>query len=76
VPAVTRCSFSPADRLHCLYGPDGEPLAQLESPIKWASGSREVPNDHTLYWVALGDETQPTVTDLVRAMQAEEAANV
>lgn len=58
--AIKRCEFIPdTDRVLTLF--DGtEPVAQLESPIRWASGSPTTPNKFTMYWVELRDDWKPT----------------
>jgi hypothetical protein len=70
---VERCEFKPADALIDLFR-NHESVAQLQRPIRWASGSPETPNDYTLYWLPLRDwETEPahrpTVLDLVTAIE-------
>lgn len=65
---IESCTFTPdAARLTTLFhGP--EPVAQLEHPIRWASGSPSTPNKFTLYWLALRDDMTPTVGALVDAL--------
>ena len=65
---IESCRFFPdAARLTTLFhGP--EPVAQLEAPIRWASGSPTTPNKFTLYWLALREDMTPTVGALVEAL--------
>jgi hypothetical protein len=63
---VKDCRLSIGEAAHVIYR-DGNSLAGLESPIRWASGSAETPNDFTLYWVAYGDELV-NVSDLVETV--------
>ena len=70
---VDVCRFSPSQAAQTVFRGD-EPLAQLESPIKWASGSPETPNDHTLYWVHLRDDMTATAADLVRTLRGAKPA--
>jgi hypothetical protein len=67
---VERCAFNPAERLITLDR-DGEPLAEMQSPIKWARGSEDTPNDLTLYWVDLRDDRPAAPADLARALLAK-----
>lgn len=39
--------------------------------IKWASGSQDVPNDFTYFWIAYREDVPPTVADLVNAIKAK-----
>lgn len=63
---VEYCQFAPAALFNVMR--DGEPLSQLESPIKWGRGSEETPNNFTLYWIDLRNDIASTPADLVRAM--------
>lgn len=65
---IESCTFTPdAARLTTLFhGP--EPVAQLESPIRWGTGSNTTPNKFTLYWTVLRDDMTPTVGALVEAL--------
>lgn len=58
--AIKRCQFRPAtDYVLTLF--DGtEPVSELQSPIRWASGDVTTPNKFTLYWVELRDDWKPT----------------
>jgi hypothetical protein len=71
---VDRCTFVPASNLRELFR-EGEPVAQLETPIRWAAGGEDTPNSFTCYWIALRaeDEYAPTVGDLVRAISGDPA---
>lgn len=52
--------FTPAPDLHTIHDPyNSEPTAQLESPIRWASGGPEYPSRITLYFVDLGADMNP-----------------
>lgn len=51
--------FSPNAELHTIHGE--EPIAQLESPIRWASGGPEYPNNMTLYFCNLGADMDPAM---------------
>jgi hypothetical protein len=64
---VVRCEFKPADALTTLFR-DQEPLAQLERPIKWASGGPQYPNSFTAHWCDLRPDTPPAPVDLARAL--------
>jgi hypothetical protein len=63
---VSVCQFTPNAVLQTLYRAD-RPVADLAQPIKWASGSEDVPNDFTLYWDAI-DNDVPTAADLAAAL--------
>jgi hypothetical protein len=63
---VSVCQFTPNATLHTLYRGD-RPVADLAQPIKWASGSEDVPNDFTLYWDAT-DKDVPTAADLAAVL--------
>jgi hypothetical protein len=67
---VERCVFHPTERLTTLHR-DEEPLAQMESPIRWARGSEDTPNDFTLYWVNLREDRPAQPADLARALLAK-----
>lgn len=56
----------------CAYSPDGEPLAQLDPPIRWASGGPEYGQRITLTWSPLG--TDPEHGELAAAIVASLAA--
>jgi hypothetical protein len=64
---VVRCEFKPGDALITLFR-DQEPLAQLERPIKWASGGPQYPSSFTAYWCDLRPDTPPAPADLARAL--------
>ncbi len=51
-------TFTPAADLHTVMN-DGEAVAQLESPIRWASGGPSYPQRFTLYFVDLGVDMDP-----------------
>lgn len=63
---VRDCRVLIGDKSHVIYR-DGNSLAGLESPIRWASGGPETPNDFTLYYVNYGGESA-TVADLVNTL--------
>lgn len=42
-----------------LYDGEGTPVAQLASPIRWASGSTETPGKFTLYWEPFAETLTP-----------------
>jgi hypothetical protein len=67
---VERCVFHPGERVTTLYR-DEEPLAQMESPIRWARGAEDTPNDFTLFWVNLRDDRGAKPADLARALVAK-----
>jgi hypothetical protein len=67
---VERCVFSPSDRLITLAR-DDEPLAEMQSPIRWARGSEDTPNDFTLFWVNLREDKTAEPADLARALIAK-----
>jgi hypothetical protein len=69
---VCHCRFAPSAALRTLYRGD-KPVADLAQPIKWASGSEDVPNDFTLYWDAI-DNDVPTAVDLAAALLKAERA--
>lgn len=50
--------FVAADGLHTVMF-HGEPIAQLEGPIRWASGGPEYPNRLTCYFCDLGAGLKP-----------------
>lgn len=51
--------LTPANDLHSIHTADGAAVAQLESPIRWASGGPEYPQSFTLYFVDLGCDLAP-----------------
>jgi hypothetical protein len=67
---VEQCVFHPTGRLTTIYR-DDEPLAEMQSPIRWARGSEDTPNDFTLYWVNLRDDRGAEPADLARALLAK-----
>jgi len=56
---IVDTKFAPGSQMHTIMR-DGEPIAQLESPIKWWS-SEEYPNPITLYFVDLGEDMDPSM---------------
>ncbi len=67
---VERCQFRPGNAIIDLQR-DGETLAQVQTPIKWASGTADVPNDFNLYWINLREDKTAEPADLFRALLAE-----
>lgn len=60
-------TFRADPALHVAIDNEGEPIAQLESPIRWASGSDQYPNRMTLYFVDLGADFDPATVAIVIA---------
>lgn len=56
-----RARFNAAAELHTVHAENGESLAQLESPICWASGGPEYPNRMTIYFCDLGADADPAM---------------
>jgi len=65
---VDYCQFLADPNLTTVFRGD-EPVAQLERPIKWGTGSDDVPNDFTLYFVHLRPDMTATAADLARTIQ-------
>jgi len=65
-----RASFSVNERLLRIDGADGEPIAEAQSPIIWASGGSEYPQRVTLFWVDIHSADKTRTLDIATALAA------
>jgi len=65
---IKRCTFDVNHNFMGRIETVDDILAELQPPIKWSTGSADVPNRFTLYWVDYGPDVQATVVHLVDAL--------
>jgi hypothetical protein len=61
-----------ADQVYSITDQSGEIVAEVQHPIRWASGGPEYPRPVTYYWVDVHTEGRTTAADIIRAMQPKE----